>query len=203
MQHCPWTCPFNDNQLEMHGCICSYWYSGAKAPSNQYSQYWLNIHYVGAVPCRDIIIMEGCIKMNFYFGKKYPSCLTHWGRATHMCVGKLTTIGSENGLSPGRRQAIIWTNAGILIIGPLGTNFSEILIGIQTFSFRKMHLKISSAKWRPFCLGLNELRVANHQMKTVWHGFWIVITHAPLFRGGADHVYELPLGDSCFGNEYS
>ena len=43
---------------------------------------------------------------------------------------------------------------GILLIGPLGTNFNEILIGIQTFSFRKMHLKMSSAKWRPFCLGL-------------------------------------------------
>ena len=76
--------------------------------------------------------------------------LTHWGRVTHICVGKLTTIGSNNGLSPGRRQAIIWTIAGILLIGPLGTNFSEILIGIQTFSFTKMHLKMSSAKWRPF-----------------------------------------------------
>ena len=38
------------------------------------------------------------------------------------------TIGSDNGLSPGRRQAIIWTNVGILLIEPLGTNFSEILI---------------------------------------------------------------------------
>ena len=57
--------------------------------------------------------------------------------------------------SPGRRQAIIWTNAGILLIGPLGTNFSELLIEIQTFSFKKMHLKMSSVKWRPFCLGLN------------------------------------------------
>ena len=76
---------------------------------------------------------------------------------THICVGKLTNIGSDNGLSPGRRQAIIWTNAGISLIGPLGTNFSEILIGIQTFSFKKMHLEMSSAKWRPFCLGLNEL----------------------------------------------
>ena len=66
-------------------------------------------------------------------------------------------IGSENGLSPVRRQATIWTNAGILLIGPLGTNFSEILIGIQTFSFKKLHLKTSSAKWRLFCLGLNEL----------------------------------------------
>ena len=42
------------------------------------------------------------------------SCLTHWGRVTHICVGNLTIIGSDNGLSPGRRQAIIWTKAGIL-----------------------------------------------------------------------------------------
>ena len=74
---------------------------------------------------------------------------------THIYVVKLTVIGSDNGLSPGRRQAIIWTNAGILLIGPLGTNVIDILIGIQTFSFKKMHLKMSSAKWRPFCLGLN------------------------------------------------
>ena len=83
--------------------------------------------------------------------------LTHWGRATHICLGKLTTIGSDNGLSPGRRLAIIWTIAGILLIGPLGTNFSENLIQILTFSFKKMHLKMSSAKWRPFCLSLNVL----------------------------------------------
>ena len=81
----------------------------------------------------------------------------HWGRVTHICVGKLTIIGSDNGLSPRRRQAIIWTSAGILLIRPLGTNFSEILIGIQTFSFKKMYLKMSSAKWRPFCLGINVL----------------------------------------------
>ena len=84
--------------------------------------------------------------------------LTHWGRVTHICVSKLTIIGSDNGLSPGRRQAIIWTNGGILLIRPLGTNFSEILSEIHTFSFKKMHLKTSSAKWRPFCLGLNVLR---------------------------------------------
>ena len=83
--------------------------------------------------------------------------LTHWGRVTHICVDNLTIIGPDNGLSPGRRQAIIWTNDGILLIGPWGTNFSELLIGIQIFSFKKMHLKMSSAKWRPFCLGLNVL----------------------------------------------
>ena len=84
--------------------------------------------------------------------------LTHWGRVTHICVGNLIIIGLDNGLSPDRRQAIIWTNAGILLIGPLGTNFSELSIEILTFSFKKMRLKVSSAKRRPFWLGLYVLK---------------------------------------------
>ena len=80
--------------------------------------------------------------------------LTHWGRVTHICVSELTVIGSDNGLSPGRRQAIIWTNDGILLIRPLN-KLQWNLFGIQTFPFNKMHLKMSSAKWRPFSLGLN------------------------------------------------
>ena len=89
----------------------------------------------------------------------FSSLLTHWGRVTHICVFNVTIIGSDNGLSPGRRQAITWTNVGILLIGPLGTNFSEMLIEIHTFSFKKIHLKMSSGKWRPFCLGLNVLKL--------------------------------------------
>ena len=85
------------------------------------------------------------------------STFTHWGRVTHICVGNLAIIGSDDGLSPGRRQAIIRSNAGILLIGSLGTNFSEIWIGVQTFSLKKIRLKISSAKRRPFCLGFNVL----------------------------------------------
>ena len=82
---------------------------------------------------------------------------------THICVVKPTIIGSDNGLSPGRRQAITWTYAGLLFIRNLGRNFSEILSEIQTFSFKKMHLKMSSAKWRPFCLGLNVLKQRPHR----------------------------------------
>ena len=77
--------------------------------------------------------------------------LTHWGWVTN-----LTIIGSDNGLLPGRRQAIIWTNAGILFIGPLRSNFSEILFEILTFSIKEMRLKVSSWKWRPFCLCLSQ-----------------------------------------------
>ena len=83
--------------------------------------------------------------------------LTHWGRVAHSCVIELTIIGSNNCLSPGRHQAIIWTNAGILLIGTLGTKFGEILSEINTFSCMEMRLKMSSAKWRPYCLGLNVL----------------------------------------------
>ena len=96
---------------------------------------------------------------------------------THICVGELTIIGSDNGLLPERHQAIIGTNVGILLIGPLGTNFSEIL----TFSFTKMRLKVLSAKRRPFCLGLNVLRSFRprciHQIFIVMlfllYGYWI------------------------------
>ena len=97
--------------------------------------------------------------------------LTHWGRLTHICVNKLTIIGSDNGLSPDRHQAIIWTNAGILSIGPLGTKLSEILIAIHIFSFKKMHLKMLSGKWRPCCLGLNVLR---HMLLLVLFTRWVL-----------------------------
>ena len=84
---------------------------------------------------------------------KFHCYLTHCGLVTHICVSKLTIIGSDNGLSPGRHQAIIWPNAWIL----LETNFSEILSEIHIFSFKKIHLKMSSGKRRPFCLGLKVL----------------------------------------------
>ena len=110
------------------------------------------------------VILQHC---NFATNQKYFT-LTHWGRVTHICVGILTSTGSNNGLSPGRRQAIIWTNAGILLIQHLGTNFSEILIRIQAFSFQKIHLKMSSAKWRPFCLGLNVLSGILWTSRWIW-----------------------------------
>ena len=93
--------------------------------------------------------------------------LTHWGWVMHICVSTLTIFGSEYGLSPGLCQAIIWTNAGILSIGLLGTKFSEILIEIFTFSLKKIHLKMSSGKWWPFCAGLNVLRLMCWRNKKV------------------------------------
>ena len=89
-----------------------------------------------------------------------------------MCVGKLTIISSDNGLSPGRRQAIICTNAGILLIRPWGTNFSAICIGNKIFSFKKMHLKMSCVKWRPVYLGLNVLKPSLMEQIDQSHSVW-------------------------------
>ena len=60
-------------------------------------------------------------------------------------------IGSDNGFSPGRRQAIIRTNAGILLIMIIKTlvmNVIEIVSKLYKFSFKEIHLKMLSAKWR-------------------------------------------------------
>ena len=63
------------------------------------------------------------------------------------------SIGSGNGLSPAQCHAITWSNAYSLSIGPLETNFGDIWIELQNFLFVKMHLKMLSVKWWPFCSG--------------------------------------------------
>ena len=58
---------------------------------------------------------------------------------------------------------------GILLIGPLGTNLCEILIANHIFSFTKVHFKMSSGKWRPFCLGLNVLNLRSLGSDSILH----------------------------------
>ena len=121
--------------------------------------------------------------------------LTHCGRVTHICVGNLIIIGSDNGLSPGRRQAIIWTNAGILLIGPSGTNFGEILIGIETFQFKKMHLKMSSVKWRPF-VSASMCHQPVQQSSKQWRGSFHRTQRADdtlTFSWGVSYTLVLPM----------
>ena len=111
--------------------------------------------------------------------------LIHLGRVTYVCVSELTSIGADNGLAPARRQAIIWTNAGILLIGPSETNFSEILFEIHTFSFKKRHLKMSSGKWGPFCLGLNVLTVMSgygHHFVDIFKCIFLKENHCILIK---------------------
>ena len=87
---------------------------------------------------------------------QYNMYSTHWGRMMHIhvCVSKLSIISSDDGLSPSRRQAIIWTNAGLLLIGPkLQWNLNQIsYIFIQENAFENVVWKMPS-----ICLGLNVL----------------------------------------------
>ena len=142
------------------GChtICSH--TGDLVPKNWHLKRFMTKTPVSChhVDCNPYFLhnMSTCGSLCTPHARLIRGSLTHWGRVTHICVGNLTIIGADNGLSPGRRQTIIWTNAGILLIGPLGTNFNEILNGIQTFSYTKMHLKVSAKRW-PSCLGLNVL----------------------------------------------
>ena len=115
----------------------------------------LRIYFLACTITYSFLSYVGLV--TFYDSLSVTQELTHWGRVTHIYVGNLTIIGSDNGLLPGRRQAIIWTNAGILLIRTFGKNFSEFFSEVHTFSFRKMRLKVSSATWRPFCLDLNVL----------------------------------------------
>ena len=105
--------------------------------------------------------------------------LIHWGSVIHICIGNLTIIVSDNGLSPGQRQAIIWTNAGILLTGTLGTKVNDILIEIHGFLFTKIHLKMSSGKCRPSCVGLNVLNGIWYQHEHIED--WTILFYFILF----------------------
>ena len=123
--------------------------------------------------------------------------LTNWCWVTHICVSKLTIIGSNNGLLFGWCQAIIWTNDGISLIGPLGKNFSETLIKIHTFSVKEMHLKMSG-KWRPFLLSLKVLMVSSQSSVSIPH-LLMVLFNSLCFRDAKWHWswYSLPPVMSC------
>ena len=125
-------------------------------------------------------LMKMCLcVMEITYKSNNINCINHWGRVMHICIGNLTIIGSNIGLSPGLHQAIIWTNAGILLTEPLGTNFSEILNEIVTMSFKKMFLKVLSAKWKPLCPGLNVItrffKKNRHISSNVYWGIFISI----------------------------
>ena len=102
-----------------------------------------------------------------------------------------SSIGSDNGLSPIWRQAINWTNADIVAMSPQRTYFNEILFEIQIFSFRKMRLNMSSAKWLPFCPGAEEL--INHWWNRCWLDRQFILKQA--FVAAMWHVLH---GDSLW-----
>ena len=99
-----------------------------------------------------------------------------------------------------------------LSIRPQGTHFNEILFEIQKLSFQKMHLKISSMKWRPFCLSLTVLiqmqlvvfcepimtKLTDMDICITWSVSWARYSVVLLWHGQFSHKYaqktDRPLG---------
>ena len=131
-----------------------WWWFSAEQPSSHYLKKWgttqIIMPYVVTRPQRAKGNTTNLRHSGFYPGvviihhKSYNS--------------SLTSIGSDNDLSPGQRQGSIWNNAGILLIGPFGTKISDILLETHTFLFINIHLKMSSGKWLPFCYGAFGIR---------------------------------------------
>ena len=85
------------------------------------------------------------------------SDVAHWGRVTHVCVSELNTIGSGNGLSPERHQAIIWTSAGMLLIGPLRALNQSSNIFNHENALENVVCQMASILSRPQCVKKLEL----------------------------------------------
>ena len=113
----------------------------------------VNIHYISYTTIYEYIVCRMVASLSRH------QCLTHRGRITHLCVNKPGHLWLDNGCRL-QRQAIVRTIARLLMIRTLGISFSEIWSKIQQFSHNKIKLKILSANWRPFCLGLSPLAMA-------------------------------------------
>ena len=117
-----------------------------KYRSLRVSNYFYRYHFQNDIPDWMYLKFEKIIQP-----------LTHLGQVMHISTSKLAIIGPDNGLLLGRHPAIIWTNDRMLLNKIWGTSFSEIVSEIDAFSFKKMHLKMTSGKRRPSCLVLNVL----------------------------------------------
>ena len=150
-------------------------------------------------------MLNPCLKCRWHRSPIESEWRIYVSVMTHICVSKLTIICSDNGLSPGRRHAIIWTNAWILLTGPLGTKFSEILLESCKFSFKIMYLKLSSYNLRQFCVGPNEmifglnvsealLCIHNSLGYSVW---WICVSNVLTIRFASLSIFDLSVLHKC------
>ena len=110
-------------------------------------------------------------------------------------------IGSGNGLSPIQHQAIIWISTELWLIGSSETTFSEILIKIQQFSFKKVYLKMLSAKWHPLCLDRNMLTL-HMQITYISNYSEYFFTDHGIYSKWSLKDYDLRIDPSSFKHIY-
>ena len=148
------------------------------APSHYLDQCWLSINEVlWYSPVRkftwsaEVAILYNELENHTFSG---TNDLSHWGLVMpYAILWSLVIIGSDSGLLPVQYQATNSTNADLLSIRRLEPYFSEMSFEIRAFSFNKMHLKMLSAKWQPFCSCFIVLRCllcsrGDHCLKMLW-----------------------------------
>ena len=65
----------------------------------------------------------------------------------------------DDGLSPVQDQAIIWTNVVLLLIPPLGINFSPVGVKTRWFPFQEINSKLSSVKMAAILSRLQRIKM--------------------------------------------
>ena len=126
--------------------------------------------------------------------------LTHWGQLTHICVSKLNSIGSGNGLVPGRRQTIMWTNDGILP-RKIGLWDIEQIHRLSKHNRNAGLLKPSSSFQSHLARGMATWDELNMDGKMLWH-----LTSTGGYPGAGEHcniMREMYIFLSTYGVVYS
>ena len=168
LTHCGLVMPYDDLNWGQHWL--SQWHHCLSPDSSTWEQFYV-------MSGQAFILyneFENCTSRKLLPHLPAASESIHWGRVTRICINKFTIIGSDNDLSPSRRQAIIWTNARILLIRPF-TNFSEILIEIhiiliQQNAFENVVCEMSAILSQPQCI--NSLRPSDAYMHLWSNHHW-------------------------------
>ena len=124
-------------------------------PIKKKNQHWFK-ERLGADHGTSRDLNQWCFSLSTHMGAIQPQCVMHWGRVTHLCISKITSIASDNGLVPSRRQAIIWSNAGILLI--LWNLKRNSYIFIQGNAFENVVWKKAAILSRPQCVNTSPPR---------------------------------------------
>ena len=121
------------------------------------------------------------------------SWLTHWGWVRHICVSKLTIIGSGNGMLPGWHQVIIWTNAGILFIGDkIQWHFNwNQCISIHENAFENVACQMAPISSQPLWVNCDRLMFAQTDCHPVCET--VNMTYYRLINANSGKIYKLDL----------
>ena len=111
-------------------------------PSHYLNQFWFSVKLKMKSEHGKIFIQENVFETTV--SKYLPFCLgldmeIQRELVTYICISLL----NHHWLTD-QQQAIIWTNAALLLMGSLGTKFAETFIKIKQFPCTEIHFKMQN-----------------------------------------------------------